>query len=133
MLTEEMIQILERQRLGFVASVDETGVPSLSPKGTFIAISPTEITFRDIRSPGTRRNLAMQPHTEVNFVTLLARRGGRARGQAKIHSAETNRFQDLRPRFDRWGNLADRIRHIIVISLSLLLKRHRCASPATSK
>jgi len=32
MLTEEMIRILEKQQLGFIASVDEIGAPSISPK-----------------------------------------------------------------------------------------------------
>jgi hypothetical protein len=117
MLTEEMIGILEKQRLGFVATIDDAGAPALSPKGTFIAISPTEIAFGDIRSLGTRRNLSQRPQTEVNFVDPLSRRGFRAKGIAHVLSSETTRFQELRPLFDRWGDLAKRIRCIVTIDI----------------
>lgn len=36
MLTREMIAILEKQPLGFVATVPANGRPNLSPKGTLI-------------------------------------------------------------------------------------------------
>jgi hypothetical protein len=38
-----MIKILEKQRLGFVATVDNAGAPCLSPEGTFVAVSNTTI------------------------------------------------------------------------------------------
>lgn len=117
MLTEDMIRILEKQRLGFVATVDEAGAPALSPKGTFVAISPTHIAFGDIRSPGTRRNLSERPQTEVNFVDPLSRRGFRAKGTAQILHKETDRFRELRPLFDRWGDLANRIQRVVVIAI----------------
>lgn len=43
MLSDQMIKILEKQRLGFVATVDNAGTPCLSPEGTFVAVSNTTI------------------------------------------------------------------------------------------
>jgi len=117
MLTSNMIKVVEKQRLGFVATVSQDGSPRLSPKGTFIVINRQTIAFGDIRSPGTIQNLRRDPRVEVNFVDPIIRRGFRARGWATIHETETAEFSRLRPRFDRWGALAGRISRIVVIAV----------------
>jgi hypothetical protein len=108
-----MINILEKQRLGFVATVGKDGTPSLSPKGTFVALSPKTIAFGDIRSPGTRRNIAINPRVAINFVDPIARRGFRAKGDAEIIDLGTEAFDTLFPHFTRWGALSRRIKKIV--------------------
>ena len=114
-LTSEMIKTLEKQRLGFVATVLESGDPNVSPKGTFVAIDNTTIAFGEIRSPMTLRNLRSRPSIEVNFVDPLTRKGFRARGTAVICERGSATFDEHIARFDRWGNLANRIKNIVVI------------------
>jgi uncharacterized protein len=116
-LTERMKAILEKQRLGFVASVCENGEPNLSPKGTFVVVDERTIAFGEIRSPGTIRNLRDRPTVEVNFVDPLARKGFRAKGVASIHSRGSATYALHRSRFDRWGALADRIQNIVLIEI----------------
>ncbi len=117
MLTRNMIKIVEKQRLGFVATVCGDGSPSLSPKGTFVVIDGWTIAFGDIRSPGSIANLRQNPRVEVNFVDPILRRGLRAKGTAKIMEQDSPEFPRLRPHFDRWGALAERISRIVVIAI----------------
>ena len=124
-LTSEMIETLEKQRLGFVATVLENGEPNVSPKGTFVVIDSGTIAFGDIRSPVTLENLRNRPAVEVNFVDPLARKGFRARGIATIHERGSATFDAHIERFDRWGDLATRIRNIVAIDV-------RAAQPLSS-
>ncbi|NEU13772.1 pyridoxamine 5'-phosphate oxidase family protein [Methylobacterium sp. BTF04] len=117
MLTQDMKDTVHKQRLGFVATVSQTGEPNLSPKGTFVVVDDRTLAFGDIRSPGTITNLCQRPTVEVNFVDPLSRKGFRVRGSATIHARDTVDYRLHRPRFDGWGLLADRIEHIVLIDV----------------
>jgi uncharacterized protein len=117
MLTRSMIELVERQRLGFVATVCPDGSPNVSPKGTFLVLSERALAFGDICSPQTVKNIVSEPRVEVNFVDPLARRGLRARGRAHIYPRGESTFSELIPRFERWGDLARRIKHIVYIDV----------------
>lgn len=118
MLTQRMKAILEKQRLGFVATVCEDGTPNLSPKGTFVIVDDKTIAFGEIRSPGTIGNLRHRSAVEVNFVDPMIRKGFRAKGVATLHARGSDIYAAHRHRFDRWGALADRIQHVVLIEIS---------------
>jgi uncharacterized protein len=84
MLTDEMKEMIERQRLGFVATVCPDGTPNLSPKGTVCVLDEDRLIFADIRSPGTVSNLRANPNIEVNVVDHFARKGYRFKGTAQV-------------------------------------------------
>lgn len=117
MLSIEMVKILEKQRLGFTATVSPEGWPNVSPKGTFVVVDSQTIAFGEIRSPKTLKNLQANPYTEVNFVDPLARKGFRAKGRATIAASDTDLYRQHIGRFDRWGSLAKRIRNIVFITV----------------
>ncbi|MCJ2055003.1 pyridoxamine 5'-phosphate oxidase family protein [Methylobacterium sp. J-048] len=117
MLTQDMKDTVHKQRLGFVATVSETGEPNLSPKGTFVVVDDRTLAFGAIRSPGTITNLHHRPGIEVNFVDPIRRKGFRARGTATVHARDTDVYRLHRARFDGWGSLADRIGHIVLIDI----------------
>jgi predicted pyridoxine 5'-phosphate oxidase superfamily flavin-nucleotide-binding protein len=79
-----MKQMLDEQRMGFVATVCPDGTPNLSPKGTTIAWDDDHLAFADIHSPGTVANLRHNPHIEVNVVDPFARNGYRFKGTAEV-------------------------------------------------
>lgn len=112
-----MKDTVDKQRLGFVATVSKTGEPNLSPKGTFVVVDDRTLAFGDIRSPGTILNLRHRPIVEVNFVDPLRRKGFRAKGVATIHARDTDIYRSHRARFDGWGSMADRIEHIVLIDV----------------
>ena len=110
--------LIERFPLGFVATVTEDGMPSLSPKGTFFVLDDETIAFADIRSPGTMANLAHQPKTEVNFIDIWLRKGVRVFGTAHTVERGTPEFGELYPKWEEaFPALADRIRAIVKISV----------------
>ena len=97
LLTEEMKRVVEKQRLGFVATVCADGTPNLSPKGTLRVLDDDHLMFADIRSPGTVANLRTNPGIEVNVVDPFVRKGYRFKGRAEV--------LDAGPEFDRLAAL----------------------------
>src|SRR6186997_3439711 len=86
-LTDDMKKVVERQRLGFVATVCADGTPNVSPKGTISVLDDDHLMFADIRSPGTVANLRKNSGVEVNVVDPLVRKGYRFKGQASVLEA----------------------------------------------
>jgi len=85
-LTADMRRVLDEQQLGFVATVCPDGTPNLSPKGTTAAWDDDHVVFADICSPRTVANLRQNPAVEINVVDVLARKGYRFKGLARILS-----------------------------------------------
>ncbi|MGY5148581.1 MAG: pyridoxamine 5'-phosphate oxidase family protein [Candidatus Nitrosopumilus sp. bin_68KS] len=84
MITQEIKEFLDIQKLGYVATVNSDGTPNLSPKGTIIGWSDKTLTFADIRSPDTMNNLQTNPHVEINVIDPLLRKGYLFKGEAQI-------------------------------------------------
>jgi len=83
-ITSEIKNFLDVQKLGYVATVSSDGKPNISPKGTIIAWSSTVLAFADIRSPDTMLNLQNNPFVEINVIDPLSRKGYLFSGTAKI-------------------------------------------------
>ena len=84
MIPEEIKNFIEKQKLGFVATVSPDGTPNVSPKGTILAWGDSSVMFADIKSPQTIVNLEKNPVVEINVVDPFTRRGYRFKGKAKI-------------------------------------------------
>ena len=118
MLSKKMIKLIDQQKLGFVASVDVNGRPNVSPKGTFVVLDEHTLVFSEIRSPNTLKNIAHNPEVEVNFVDPFTRKGVRVRGNTITLKKNEGQFNDLFHHFEQWGDLANSIRHIIIINIT---------------
>lgn len=116
-LSSYMKQIVKEQKLGFVATVDANGKPSLSPKGTFFVIDDQHLIFADLRSPQTTKNLKANPWLEVNFVDQFSRKGFRAKGTAEIFERNSSEFDKLVTTFNQWPEFKDMIENIIKIKI----------------
>ena len=118
-LTEDMQRVVLQQGLGFVATVTADGRPNLSPKGTTTVWDETHLMFADIASPGTIRNLAENPHVEINVVDPIVRKGYRFKGRASVHTAGEAYERGLQMLEERgYAASPDRIRSIVVIEVS---------------
>lgn len=84
MITPRIAEFLDRNRLGFVATVSPGGAPNVSPKGTIAAWGSDTIAFAGIRSPDTVRNLRADPRVEVSVIDPLARRGYLFSGEGRV-------------------------------------------------
>jgi len=85
-ISSNMKNFIEKQRLGFVATVSPDNTPNVSPKGTIFAWDEQHLIFADIKSPQTMSNLQINPIVEINIVDPLLRRGYRFKGHSKILS-----------------------------------------------
>lgn len=88
-ITPQIREFVNKQKLGFVATVCPDGTPNLSPKGTTIAWDDQYLVFADIHSPGTIANLLTNPSVEINVVDIFTRKGYRFKGVAKVLSEGT--------------------------------------------
>jgi len=113
-----MKELVERQRLGFVATVCPDGTPNLSPKGTVCVLDDDHLIFADIRSPGTVSNLRTNPNIEVNVVDHFVRKGYRFKGTAQVLDAGADFTRHVAFFSDR-GMLdaPGRIRAIVIVQV----------------
>jgi uncharacterized protein len=117
-LNQHMKQVVDRMRLGFVATVCPDGTPNVSPKGTLCVLDDEHLIFADIRSPGTVANLRANQHIEVNVVDPFSRKGYRFKGLAVVHEQGTV-FEEC-VAFFATRKLSDaprRIKSIVIISV----------------
>jgi predicted pyridoxine 5'-phosphate oxidase superfamily flavin-nucleotide-binding protein len=115
-LSDEMKELVERQRLGFVATVCPDGTPNLSPKGTVCVLDDEHLIFADIRSPGTVSNLRTNPSIEVNVVDHLVRKGFRFKGTAQVLDAGADFARHVAFFSDRgMQDAPSRIRAIVIV------------------
>ncbi len=84
MLTSDMKTLITNHRAGMVATINDDGTPSVSPKATFVIVNDVRIAVGNIRSPGTVANLRKRPAVEVCFIDVLTRKAVRATGTAVI-------------------------------------------------
>jgi len=89
MITQEIKDFLNLQKLGYVATVTSDGKPNISPKGTIIGWTEEMLAFADIRSPDTMENLKDNPRMEINVIDPLLRKGYLFEGTARIISDGT--------------------------------------------
>jgi len=119
MLTADMKDLIAAFPLGFVGSVRADGTPAVSPKGTFQIINDKTLAYGDIRSPGTRANLAAHPAVEVNFIDPFRRKAVRVAGTATLHPKGSDWFADHHPRWrEAFGDLARRIGTLVQIDIT---------------
>ena len=113
-----MKRLVERQRLGFVATVCPDGTPNLSPKGTTAVWDDDHLVFADIRSPGSVSNLRHNPAVEINVVDPLLRKGYRFKGRAVVHERGSAVFTEGVERMRADGSkLTERVEAIVVIEV----------------
>ena len=83
-ITEEIKNFVNFQKLGYVATISADNTPNLSPKGTIMVLDESHLAFADIHSPQTVENLKRNPSIEINVVDPFSRRGYRFKGIAEI-------------------------------------------------
>ena len=116
MITEEIKEFLDLQKLGYVATVSSDGKPNVSPKGTILGWTQNTLIFADIRSPDTVRNLQSNPHVEINVIDPLLRRGYLFQGQAKIVE-DNSLFEEILDHYRKKG-IKSTINSIISVEIS---------------
>ena len=112
---EQIRNFVNRQKLGYVATVSSDGTPNLSPKGTISILDDSRLIFANIRSPHTIENLSQNPSIEINVIDQFSRMGYRFKGLARIVSSGDD-FKDILDYFEKKG-IKSKISHVIIIDV----------------
>jgi len=118
MITREIKDFLNLQKLGYVATVSSDGKPNISPKGTIIGWSSETLAFADIRSPDTMKNLVDNPDVEINVIDPLLRKGYLFQGKARILQDGTL-YQEILNHYRKNG-IKSPINSIILVDVSCI-------------
>jgi predicted pyridoxine 5'-phosphate oxidase superfamily flavin-nucleotide-binding protein len=118
-LDARMKLLVERQRLGFVATVCPDGTPNLSPKGTTVVWNDEHLVFADIHSPGTVSNLQSNPAVEINVVDAIVRKEYRFKGTARV-LGDGALFDEILA-FLRKRGVSSPIKHIVLVKVDRAL------------
>ena len=116
MITPEIKNFLNIQKLGYVATVSSDGLPNISPKGTIIAWSSEILAFADIRSPDTVKNLQNDPNVEINVIDPLLRKGYLFKGIARLINSGLQYDEILQ--YYRDNGITSPINAIILVDIS---------------
>ena len=114
-ITSEMKKFLDKQKLGFVATVSEDNTPNLSPKGSITSWDDENLVFADIRSPQTIENIKKNPVVEINSIDPLLRKGYRFKGKASILTGGSEYFEML-AHFKRHG-IKSKINSVVLVKI----------------
>ena len=118
MLTDDMLKLIGEHRAGMVATVNDDGSPSVSPKATFVILDERTIAFSNLRSPGTISNIAERPNTEVCFIDVLARKAVRVTGTAR-YLKNSDMSDALKAAFaETWSDYQDKFAGVVQIDIS---------------
>jgi len=116
MITEEIKDFLNVQKLGYVATVSSDGKPNISPKGTIIGWTDGMLAFADIRSPDTMINLKDNPDVEINVIDPLLRKGYLFQGKARILQ-DGSTYQEILNHY-RQNGIKSPINAIVLVDVS---------------
>jgi len=114
-LTQEMKDFVNKQRMGFVATIGPANKPNLSPKGTTITWDDDHLVFTGIRSDQTISNLEVHPSVEVNVVDSVKRKGYRFRGEATVLH-EGAKFDEILNHYRKIG-VKSEVKAIVLIKI----------------
>lgn len=119
-ISEFVKNFVNSQKLGYVATVSDQGIPNLSPKGTIIAWDENTLVFADIRSPNTMKNLEKNTHLEINVVDPFLRKGFRFKGQGTIIKSGTT-YENILSHY-RENGVKSSIGGIVLVEVSEILE-----------
>jgi len=83
-LTQEMKDLIESQKVSFVATADKKGKTNVSPKGSIYIVDDDTLAFADLYSKKTRENLKINPHIALAVVDLKRLHGYQFKGKAEL-------------------------------------------------
>jgi len=117
-ITEEIKNFVNFQKLGYIATISADNTPNLSPKGTIMVLDESHLTFAHIHSPQTVENLKHNPSIEINVVDPFSRRGYRFKGIAEIISSG-DKFNKINSYYKESG-IKNSIKTIIIVKIEKL-------------
>ncbi len=101
MITTEVNNYIAKSVLCWLATVDNDGMPNVSPKEIFTNNGSTHIIIANVASPGSIRNIKKNTKVCVSFVDIFIQKGFKLKGEAielkKRHPLFIEKERLLRP------------------------------------
>lgn len=116
MLTKEIRNSIKECTLCWLATVDEDGCPSVSPKEMFVALGEETILIANIASPGSVKNINSNPNVCVSFIHIFKQKGFKVTGLARIIKKSNSRFNELKEELHSLGGKDFEIKSVIEVS-----------------
>ena len=114
-ITEEIKNFVNFQKLGYVATISADNTPNLTPKGPIMVLDESYLAFADIHSPQPVENLKHNTSIEINVVDSFSRRGYRFKGIAEIIS-NGDKFNKIISDYKKSG-IKSPIKSIILVKI----------------
>ena len=96
MLHPEVQDAASRSVLCWLATVSADGQPNVSPKEIFAVFDEAHLVIANVASPGSVRNIAVNPLVCVSFVDVFVQKGFKVLGTAR-------NVGPAAPEFARWS------------------------------
>ncbi|ATN34186.1 hypothetical protein ACO34A_10260 [Rhizobium sp. ACO-34A] len=108
---------IDNSVLCWLATVDEDGVPNVTPKEIFASHGDDHIVIADIASSNSVRNIRTHPKVCVSFVDVFRQRGFKIVGTAYVLAPEEGDFTTLGQDLMRMAGKDFPIRNIIAVRI----------------
>ncbi|ESP92582.1 pyridoxamine 5'-phosphate oxidase family protein [Pseudoalteromonas luteoviolacea] len=95
MLTEKIKSSIKESVLCWLATVDEDGCPSVSPKEVFVCNRDTEILIANIASANSVKNIKNNDKVCVSFVDVFKQKGFQLYGKATYIAKNSDGFESV--------------------------------------
>lgn len=92
MLTEEITDCAARATLCWLATVDTTGQPNVSPKEVFAVFDEQHLVIAHIASPTSVRNIRVNDRVCVSFIDIFVQKGWKVSGSACLLGRDDAEF-----------------------------------------
>lgn len=115
-LTAAVLEDVRRSVLCWLASVDDEGMPNVSPKEIFCAEGEAAILIADIASPASLANIRANPKVCVSFVDVFRQKGWKVAGEATIIGRDDPDFGRIGRDLIAMAGPSFPVRHVIRVA-----------------
>jgi uncharacterized protein len=111
-LTKKIKDLIETNRIAYVATVDQNNAPNVSPKSTFSILDDETFIFAEIMSTRTRQNLLKNSKIALYFYSQDKNMGCQIKGEAEmLNSGELyEEMLEALKYYDRKANYVVRVK-----------------------
>lgn len=92
MLTTQVTELANRSVLCWLATVDATGQPNVSPKEIYAVLDSEHLVIANIASPASARNIESHALVCVSFIDIFVQKGFKVAGVARNVGAGESDF-----------------------------------------
>ena len=117
MLDANIQQSINESILCWLATVDENGQPSVSPKEMFISYGNESVLVANISSPKSVSNIQVNPLVCVSFVHVFKQKGFKLTGKAKIIEKSNSQYEPYLSELQKIGGENFPVKSIIEINV----------------